>query len=135
MDITLEGIRLTLCIIVTRERIRLTLGIIVIAILVFSILSHDLIMVLAGLILFFCILLFNHALEDKKSILSVEKSKIRRVIAITFILGYMIILFYGVSGTITISDDILMRFVEFLGIVLAFYFGSEAVIVWKRGGS
>ena len=103
------------------------------SILVSSILSHDLIIVLAGLI-FFCILLFNHALEDKKSILSVEKSKIRRVIAITFILGYMIILFYGVSGTITISDDILMRFVEFLGIVLAFYFGSEAVIVWKRGG-
>ena len=120
---------------ITREHIRLILGIIVIAILVSSILSHDLIIVLAGLILFFCILLFNHALEDEKSILSVEKSKIRRVIAITFILGYMIILFYGVSGTITISDDILMRFVEFLGIVLAFYFGSEAVIVWKRGGS
>ena len=119
---------------ITREQIRLSLGIIAIVILVSSILSHDLIIVLAGLILFFCILLFNHALEDKKSILSVEKSKIRRVIAITFILGYMIILFYGVSGTITISDDILMRFVEFLGIVLAFYFGSEAVIVWKRGG-
>jgi hypothetical protein len=120
---------------ITREQIRLSLGIIAIVILVFSILFCDLIIVLAGLILFFCILLFNHALEDKKSILSVEKSKIRRVIAITFVLGYIIILFYGVSGTITISDDILMRFVEFLGIVLAFYFGSEAVIVWKRGGS
>jgi len=117
-----------------REVIRLIFGLGGIVFLVYTIwFYNNLIKVLSALILFSCILLFNHALEEGKSILSVEKSRIRRIIAITFIFGYIIILFYGATGELKLEPEVLDSFVKFLGIVLAFYFGSEAVIVWKRG--
>ena len=74
-----------------------------------------------SLIIFLILLLLNAAIAKKENIISLHKGQVRRSIAITFTMAYLIFVFVDP----TVIGYFGKHFAYIYGIIIAFYFGSR----------
>ena len=102
-------------------RLRILLFLIPLIFIAISIGIDNIKLISFSLILFLILLLLNAAIAKKENIISLHTGQVRRSIAITFTMAYLILIFIDPEDIGYFGK----HFTYIYGVIIAFYFGSR----------